>query len=178
VLAEDETDVLLFPPLRAGWAPLGKQVRVQITGRNARRVVFGTIDLRTGDRLLLCREHGRAADFCMLLRELRHRQGDRPIAVLLDEDSSHTAKISQRLAANLDIQLLWLPHRSPELNPMEHLWRLGKQQVSANFQYGSIEEHASRLMAYLRHLSSRDALRKSGVLSRFFWLCGALSKKF
>ena len=57
------------------------------------------------------------------LRELRRRYRDRPIALLLDEDSSHTARASQHLAAELGIELLWLPKRSPELNPMEHLWR-------------------------------------------------------
>jgi hypothetical protein len=176
VLAQDETDVLLFPPLRAGWAPVGQQSRVWLTGRNARRVIFGTINLRTGHRVLLCRDHGRAPDFCVLLQELRHEHGDHPIALLLDEDSCHTAQLSQRLASKLDIRLLWLPHRSPELNPMEHLWRHGKQEISANLQYRSVEVHAARFMAYLRQLPRRTGLRKAGVLSRRFWLRGALSK--
>jgi hypothetical protein len=170
--------VLLFPPLRAGWAPIGQQVRVSITGRNARRVVFGTINLRTGHRALLCHEHGRAPDFCAFLAELRHRHRDRPLALLLDADSCHTAKMSQRLASRLNIRLLWLPYRSPELNPMDHLWRFAKQQVSANFQYRSIEAHVSRFMGYVQQLSGRAALRKAGVRSRRFWLRGALSKFF
>jgi transposase len=178
VLAEDETDVLLFPPLRAGWAPLGRQVQVSITGRNARRVIFGTINLRTGHRVLLCREHGRAADFCAFLAELRRRYRDRPLALLLDEDPCHTAKISQHLASRLDIRLLWLPHRCPELNPMEHLWRFAKQQASANFQYRTIEAHVSRFMGYVQQLPGHPALRKAGVRSRRFWLRGALSKFF
>jgi hypothetical protein len=37
--------------------------------------------------------------------------------------SSHTAGTSQDLAARLNIRLIWLPTRSPELNPMDHLWR-------------------------------------------------------
>jgi transposase len=170
--------VLLFPPLRAGWAPVGQQVQVSITGRNARRVVFGTINLRTGHRVLLRRDHGRAPDFCAFLTELRRRHGDRPLALLLDEDPCHTAKMSQLLASKLNIRLLWLPHRSPELNPMEHLWRFAKQQISANFQYRSIEAHVSRFIGYVHQLSPRAALRKAGVLSRHFWLRGALSKFF
>jgi hypothetical protein len=55
VLIEDETDLLLFPPLRAMWSPRGEAACVILSGRNARRVVFGCMNLRTGHRLLLVR---------------------------------------------------------------------------------------------------------------------------
>jgi hypothetical protein len=63
VLAEDETNVLLFPPLRAAWARRGQQARVHLTGRNARRVVFGALNFRTGCRVLMCRKQQRPSDF-------------------------------------------------------------------------------------------------------------------
>ena len=176
VLAEDETDVRLFPPLRAGWAKLGESVRVMLSGRNALRVIFGALNLRTGHRVLLWRKNQRATDFQAFLRELRRRYGDRPIALVLDEDSSHTARASQLLAAKLGIRLLWLPKRCPELNPMDHLWRAPKAKVSANHQDLTIERAVERYLHYLRRLTPRAALRKAGVLSRRFWLRGALSK--
>jgi transposase len=178
VLAEDETDVRLFPPLRAGWAKRGEPVRVMLSGRNALRVVFGALNLRTGHRVLLWRRNQRATDFQAFLRELRRRYRDRPIALLLDEDSSHTAHASQRLAAELNIRLLWLPKRCPELNPMDHLWRAPKAKVSANRQDLTIELAVERFMRYLRRLTPHAALRKAGVLSRRFWLRAALSKYF
>jgi len=45
-LFEDETDLLLFPPLRAGWAQRGKSAEVPLSGRNARWVVFGAVAVR------------------------------------------------------------------------------------------------------------------------------------
>ena len=175
LLAEDETDVRLFPPLRAGWAKRGEQVRVPLSGRNALRVIFGALNLRTGHMVLLCRKNQRAADLQVFLRELRRRYRDRPVAVLVDGDSSHTAHASQRLAAELDIRLLWLPTRCPELNPMDHLWRAPKEKVSANRQDLTIERAVERFLRYLRRLTPRAALRKAGVLSRRFWLRAALS---
>jgi transposase len=172
----DETDVLLFPPLRAAWAKRGQQARVWLTGRNARRVIFGALNIRNGHRVLLCREHQRAPDFGAFLKELRRRYRDRPVALLLDEDPSHTAQMSRRLAAKLNIRLLWLPNRSPELNPMEHLWRAAKQKVSANRQDATIERAVARFLRYVRRLTPRAALRKAGVLSPRFWLRRALSK--
>jgi transposase len=178
ILAEDETDLLLFPPLRSAWAPRGAQAKVWLTGRNARRVLFGTVNLRTGHVVLLCREHGKAPDFCAFLRELRRRYRGRHVALLLDSDSSHTARASQELAANLDITLLWLPVRSPHLNPMDHIWRDVKQNVAANRQDVTVEALVARAIRHLRGLSPRSILRKAGVLSRRFWLRGALSKYF
>lgn len=48
------------------------------------------------------------------------------------------------LAAKLNIRMLWLPTRCPELNPMDHLWRAPKQEMSANRQDPSISVASSR----------------------------------
>ena len=60
MLTEDETDLMMFPPLRAGWALRGEPAKVHISGRNARRVIFGAMNLVTGTRLMLPRPRGRA----------------------------------------------------------------------------------------------------------------------
>jgi hypothetical protein len=54
ILAQDETILRLFPPLRCAWARRGEQARVPITGRNAQRVLYGAVNVKTGHRLLLC----------------------------------------------------------------------------------------------------------------------------
>jgi hypothetical protein len=130
VLAENETDLLLFPPLRAGWSLRGEPAKVPISGRNARRVIFGAMNLMTGTQLLLPRPKGRAGDFQALLAEVRWHYRGWHAALLLDEDPSHTAEASLRAAGGM--MLLWLPKRAPELNPMDTLWGQGKDVVAAN----------------------------------------------
>ena len=147
-----------------------------ISGRNARRVIFGALSLRTGHRLLLPRERQRAGDFQAFLWDIRDRYRRWPVAMLLDEDPSHTAAGSVGLAGRLGIELLWLPKRAPELNPIEALWGDGKDVVCADHQYDSIEEQTGRFIAYLAGLSNRDALRKSGLFSDDFWLNATVSK--
>src|SRR5947199_1896759 len=71
VLAQDETDLLLFPPLRAGWSKRGEPARVWLSGRNARRAIFGAMNLRTGSRLFVPRTKARSADFRAFLWEVR-----------------------------------------------------------------------------------------------------------
>jgi hypothetical protein len=178
VLAQDETDLLLLPPLRAGWARRGQPFDVPISGRNARRVVFGAMNLRTGSRLFLAREHQRAGDFQAFLRLIRDRYRGWRVALLLDEDPSHTAAGSTDLAEEFRMDLLWLPKRSPKLNPMDTLWGQGKDVISANKQHAAIDEQVERFIGHLSGLSRKEALHTSGVLSQNFWLSRALSKNF
>ena len=123
LLIEDETILRLFPPLRACWAWRGQQAVVPITGRNAKRVLFGTLNPRTGHRLALQRRRMRQEDFHVFLRLLRARYRGRQIWLLLDEAPCHIAEKSQVLAARLNIILVWLPKQSSELNAMDHLWK-------------------------------------------------------
>jgi hypothetical protein len=174
VLAQDETDLLLFPPLRAGWSKRGEAARVWLSGRNARRVVFGAMNLRTGARLFVPRERGRGVDFQAFLEEVRRRYRGWHVALLLDEDPSHTAQASLRAAEGMS--LLWLPKRAPKLNPMERLWGRGKDVISANKQYATIDEQVGRFLRHLRATANREALHTAGVLSKRFWLKVALSK--
>jgi len=176
VLAEDETDLLLFPPLRAAWSKRGEAARVWLSGRNARRTIFGAMNLRTGTRLFLPRQKGRSGDFQAFLAGLRWHYRGWHVALLLDEDPCHTAKASRRAAEGMT--LLWLPNRSPKLNPMETLWGQGKDVVSANKQYATIEEQEDRFLDHLESLTNQEALHTSGVLSKRFWLRGALSDLF
>ena len=131
-----------------------------------------------GSRRFLAREHQRAADFQAFLQLVHEHYRSWHVALLLDADSSHTARSSESLAQEFDIKLIWLPKRSPQLNPMDHLWGDAKDEVSANRQYATIDDHVSHFLLYLRALSPRDALHKAGVLSKRFWLRTTLSKTF
>ena len=169
-LFEDETDLLLYPPLRAGWFQRGKPAEVPINGWNAKRTVFGTIDVETGQRTFVVRPDICASDFQASLRSIREAYGSRKVALLVDKASRHTAHASGKLAAKLDIELIWLPPRSPNINPMDRLWRWGKEKICANKQHPDIDSQAQMFVEYLLSLTPRDALRMSGMLSGRFWL--------
>jgi transposase len=171
VLFEDETDLLLFPPLRAGWAKRGETKQVVLSGFNDKCTLFGAIEPLTGQLHLVARKTQRGEDFCAFLRHLRAQHHPRQILVLLlDGDSSHTAKAPTALADDLGIVLLFLPKRCPHLNPVDHLWRSVKKDVCANRQYVDLDDEVDRVVNYLWALSPQEALTKSGILSPHFWL--------
>jgi transposase len=170
LLFEDETDLLLFPPLRGCWARRGKSSEVVISGRNARRVLFGAMHVRTGHRLLLPRPRQRGEDFRAFLQFIHQHYRGWPVWLLLDEDSCHTAAASVGLARELQIGLIWLPKRCPELNAMDHLWGHAKDDVCANHQDPSIDHLVEDFIRYIQRLPSEEAKEKAGRLSEDFWL--------
>ncbi len=141
-----------------------------ISGYNARRSIFGTLHLRTGHMLLLDQERKRAEEFQEFLDYLHWHYRSQPVALLLDENSAHTAEGSQTLAEELDIQLLWLPKRSPHLNPLDRLWGHGKAAVCANWQQRSIDDQTFHFLGYYAQLSPKERLSKAGLFSPDYWL--------
>lgn len=137
-------------------------------------MIFGAMNLHTGTRLFSARQHQKQEDFQAFLNLVHKHYRGWHVTLLLDENPSHTAARSQRLASDLNIQLLWLPKRSPDLNPMDHLWGQAKDVVSANMQYPTIDAHVAAFLEYLEALSPRQARHTSGILSPRFWLKSVL----
>jgi hypothetical protein len=65
---------------------------------------------------MLRRRRMRQEAFQAFLRLLRVRYKERAIWILLDEAPGHTAEKSLAVAANLAIELVWLPKQCSELN--------------------------------------------------------------
>ena len=121
LLFEDETILRLFPVLRRAWAPSGEPWAIGITGKNAKQVLFGTINVRTGHRVLIPYPKLDQVGFQAFLQVLRRSYPGREVWLLLDGGTAHTAPKSQALAQSLNIRLIWLPKQCPELNGMDHL---------------------------------------------------------
>jgi hypothetical protein len=170
LLFEDETILRLFPILRRAWSLRGEQSIVPISGKNAKRVLFGTINPQTGHRIMFCRPNMRQENFQDFLRLLRRSYLGRGIWLLLDEAPCHIAPKSLVLAKMLNIELIWLPKQCSELNAMDQLWRGLKNDISANYQFQDIEQHATWAQDWVLSLTRSEALLRAGIFSENFWL--------
>lgn len=148
----------------------GEQTPVFITGRNAQRVLFCALNMRTGHRIVMEAKGMGQAGFQAFLARLRRSYRHLPVWLILDRASMHTALKSTRIAKDLNIELIWLPKQCPELNVVDHLWRIVKASVSANYQHQSIELHAVAAIEYINSLTNKQARTKAGILADNFWL--------
>ncbi len=169
-LFEDETILRLLPEIRRAWSLRGEQARIPITGQNAKCVLFGTLNPRTGHRVVARGPSLRQQYFQGFLRLLRQSYPGRQIWRVVDKASCHTAPRSQALARSLDIVFIWLPKQWSELNGMDQLWRRLRADISANYQFNNIGQHAACTERWLFSLSKTEALRKAGIFAENFWL--------
>lgn len=65
---------------------------------------------------------------CELLWKISRLNLQTPITLVLDNARYQRARIVQQLAAQLNIELLFLPSYSPNLNLIERLWKFVKKQ--------------------------------------------------
>jgi transposase len=167
----DETTLREFPPLRASWARRGEQRVVVISGRNARRVVHGALDVATGELVTLIRERSRQDDCVAFVEALGQIRPAVPKLLVWDNAPPHHPKKVLAAAAAAHIAIAFLPFRAPELMPCEDLWRLAKGLIAANRAYEAVQEQAERARAWLDALSPYERLLKTGLFGpKFQWL--------
>jgi len=168
----DETTLREFPPLRAAWARCGEQQVVVISGRNARRVLHGAMNIVTGQMVRVIRERGRGADSAALVEALAKQcPAGVPHLLIWDNAPPHHTHVARDAAAAAGITIGWLPYRSPELSGCEDVWRELKRVVAANRAYATVDELAERAVGWLDDHTPQELLRIAGLRSsKFDWL--------
>jgi len=171
VWVADETALREFPPLRASWSQQGHPALVVISGRNARRTLFGALNVATGELVCLPLLRCRTDDIVAAITALGQVRPGVPKVLIWDNAPPHHPHRVRDAAATVGIILVFLPFRSPELMPLEELWRGLKQSVAANRCYASLEELVSRALSWLTSMSDADRRRRCGLQSsKFDWL--------
>jgi len=144
---EDEVHFQRHSSLIRMWAPKGKQPRVLSPSCRDKVGFFGALDLKTG-RLLTREAPTFSADtfgdfICYLLHSTQ-----RKIYLVLDNARWHKARALRELfyANRNRIVRVFLPPYSPELNPVERVWRITRRQVTHNRYFQSNLELETSLL--------------------------------
>ncbi len=166
----DETIITETPPLYGAYGHIGQQKRVPITGNRAKRILHGTINIRSGAVLLLITEEWTQVEHQGYLSMIRSFWRGWNIVLFGDRASPHTAPDSRAWAAQLGIEVRWLPRATPELNAMDTLWRQAKRETQGNRPMEPIADSALATCQYILDLTPQERLRKAGILSGSFWL--------
>jgi len=164
VLFEDETELRRFPPLRSAWMPRGEQRSVKVPEQNGKFTLYGTLDIGTGEVVTEAHPKGRSDYTKSFLSTLLGRvKGE--ILLIWDRASWHTSNTVEEWIADHDrLEVVFLPKRAPEDNPVEDLWRQLKNVIAANLERGlNVLKDACR--EFFEALSPQQALYTAGIAS-------------
>lgn len=161
VIAEDECDVCLLATIRAMWQRVKTQVHLPTPGKNAKRGIFGALNLRTGQWHYQVNTNKRSADFTAFLSALLVAYAVGTIYVILDNVSIHHSKMTLAwLASHPRLRLVYLPtYSGHQLNPVEKVWWQLKRTIAANRNFTSVEQLESTVLACLRSFLPAALLR-------------------
>ena len=100
--------------------------------------VLGALNAITHELVMVTNDtYITAESVCELLRRIAMMHLDVPITLVLDNARYQKCKIVSALAAQLDIELLYLPAYSPNLNLIERLWKFVKRKVLYSKYYAN-----------------------------------------
>jgi transposase len=95
-----------------------------------------------------------AQSVCELLRKLAALGLSIPITLVLDNARYQKCKVVMELAASLQIELLYLPPYSPNLNLIERLWKFIKKQCLYSTYYADFAQFKAAISNCLNQCHS------------------------
>ena len=147
----DSTHPMLNPILSAGWIRKGKEYEVKTNSGRQRVNINGAIEMKTLNVVSRSCKRVNGSSMCDLLKAIRLKHPKaRKIHLILDNAPYNKSNQVRDLAWELKIKILYLPAYSPNLNPIEKLWKFMKKEVMANRYYPDLETFQKELMLFLR----------------------------
>jgi transposase len=164
ILVEDETIFKRLPLLRRMWMRQGQQVRIPTPLQNDDFCLYGSLELFSGQCHYAFFDKTNSDSTIAYLEQLNDCYSGRDILLIWDQASYHTSrKVEDWLADHPNITVFYLPKRSPQLNPVEAIWRLLKNRVAANLTR-TLDAIQSACELFFEQHHSHDLLRMAGLL--------------
>ena len=86
-----------------------------------------------GTSVIDFKEHSKKEDVSEFLKAVREKNPNEKIAILCDNLKAHRAYYTSQCARKYNITLIFLPKYSPDLNPIEFIWKSIKRVISRSF---------------------------------------------
>ena len=140
----DAAHFVLAPFLGYLWTRARRFIRAP-AGRQ-RFNVLGAIDAITHQLVTVSNDsYINAQSVCDLLRKIAAAHVGIPITLVLDNARYQKCKVVWVLAESLNIEMLYLPSYSPNLNLIERLWKFVKKQVLYSKYYSDFSSFSAAI---------------------------------
>jgi len=168
----DSTHPQHNPVISYGWIKKGEDFEIPCNSGRYHLNINGAIDIQNLDVVTRTCDWVNADSICDLLRALRNKNPAGEVIHLIMDNARYnrSAKVKS-IARDLGIVLVYLPPYSPNLNPIERLWKFFKKKVLYNQYYetkAGFEEACAKFFRYIRKY--RDEL--STLLTDNFQVIG------
>lgn len=157
-LAEDEASLYLQTTTMAVWAPRGQTPVVRSDTQRDKVNFYGTLDLHTGKEIVLSTTEMNAQTSIQHLQQILDIFPDRPIVLFWDRATWHKGQVVQSFVeAHPQLEVVYFPVGSPDLNPQEHVWKAARRAVSHNHLTPKMPELAKQFEEHLKQATFQSS---------------------
>ena len=117
--------------------------------------VLGALDPITKELIkIVNRTYITSTTVCELLTMIAEKYKDRIVTIVLDNARYQKCKLVSETAASLNIELLFLPTYSPNLNLIERLWRFVKKECLYSKYYRTSNDFEAAIVDCIEQVNS------------------------
>ena len=149
----DSTHPMHNPVISYGWIKKGEDFEVLTNCGRHRLNINGAVDIENLDVITRTCEWVNSDSICDLLRAIRKKNLNGEVVTLIMDNAAYnrSAKV-KNLAKDLGINLAYLPPYSPNLNPIERLWKFFKRKVLYNKYYEVKADFENACTIFFRYI--------------------------
>lgn len=133
ILAEDEMILSTQTTFQKIWLPEGEYPRIEISNTRKNRSVYGFLNVKTSQCLAFKTERQNMYITTDILKKVRSIYPKQKLLLLWDGAGWHRgSEVQKFIEKDGRIEIIYFPRYTPELNPQEHVWKSGRDQVTHN----------------------------------------------
>lgn len=154
--------------LTYGWIPKGERKEVATTAQQKRLNFIGGICLN-GHRFIYHQvDKINAYSICDFLWKLRKANpGKFYVHVIWDNAKPHKDDEVCTFAKELGIKLHYLPPYSPNLNPVERVWKLMHENIRYNKYYSKFSEFTDATLGFFKRIGRKKNILRERITDNF-----------
>lgn len=136
-----------------GWIAKGIEKIILTSASRTRMNIVGAIELSSMKIIHEEYETVNAASIINLFEKIKSVYADSPtVHIILDQSGYHRSNELAKYAEDHHIQLHFLPPYSPNLNPIERLWKVMNEQARNNRFFKSAKDFRERIREFFSEL--------------------------
>jgi transposase len=163
----DAAHFILAPFICKAWSLTRRFIKAA-AGRNRINVLGAVHAITKQVTTLINTTYIDAETVIAFLCQLREIYLDKPIKIVLDNARYQHCKAVMERAESLDIELLFLPAYSPNLNIIERLWRFTKKQILYGQYYESAQKFHEVIRVFFAEVSTKYVVELNELLTLKF----------
>ncbi len=154
--------------LAYGWIMKGERKPIATTARQYRLNFMGGVCL-TNHKVVYEQSDkiNEESIQSFLFRLRKHHPGNYKVHIIWDNVGYHCSGLVQDFAKELGIVIHYLPPYSPNLNPVERLWKIMHEQVTYNKYYEKFSDFTEAIKHFFRHIGKKKRLLRSRITDNF-----------